>query len=256
MTDNQELTFWDHLDVLRSYLIKMVIAAGAAGIAAFFLKKQLFAVVLAPKSSDFITFRLLDTAPFDLQLMNIGLTEQFIIHMKTSTYVGILAVSPYILFLLYKFVAPALYRKERHYATRIVGGGYAMFTVGVLLNYFLIFPLTAHFLGTYQVSEQVSNMLTLQSYMDTLLMMSLIFGLVFEIPLISWLLALFGLLKAQWMRHYYRHAVVAILIIAAIITPTTDIFTLCLVSLPIWLLYQVSIWIVTFTQRNKDKENV
>jgi sec-independent protein translocase protein TatC len=119
-----------------------------------------------------------------------------------------------------------------------------MFMLGTLLNYFLIFPLTVKFLGTYQVSEDVANMLTLQSYMDTLLMMSLVMGIVFELPVVSWLLSRMGLINAQMMKTWRKHAVVAILIISAIITPTTDAFTLFVVALPIWLLYEVSILIV------------
>ena len=113
--------------------------------------------------------------------------------------------------------------------------------LGTLLDYFLIFPLTVKFLGTYQVSPDVANMLTLQSYMDTLMMMSLVMGIVFELPVVSWLLGRMGLVNRSMMRSMRRHAIVAILIIAAIITPTTDAFTLFIVALPIWLLYEMSI---------------
>ena len=132
---------------------------------------------------------------------------------------------------------------------RVVLGGYVMFVLGLLVNYFIIFPLTVRFLGTYQVSESVHNMLSLQSYIDTLMMMSIMFGILFEIPIISWLLALFGLLKAEWMQRYWRQALVIIVIIAAIITPTGDAFTLAIVSLPIWLLYELSILIVKATNK-------
>ena len=124
-----------------------------------------------------------------------------------------------------------------------------MFVLGLLVNYFIIFPLTVRFLGTYQVSLSVHNMLSLQSYIDTLLMMSLMFGILFEIPVISWLLALFGLLKAEWMQRYWRQALVAIVIVAAVITPTGDAFTLAIVSLPVWLLYEASILIVRAANR-------
>ena len=127
---------------------------------------------------------------------------------------------------------------------RVVGYGYIMFMVGVLISYFLIFPLTFRFLGTYQVSDQVENMISLQSYISTLLMMSLAMGIVFEIPILSWLFAKLGFISADFMRRYRRHAVVIILVVAAIITPTSDVFTLLLVSLPMWLLYEVSILIV------------
>ena len=181
--------------------------------------------------------------------MNIGLTEQFMIHVKTAFSFGFLIASPYVLYVLYRFIAPALYRREKHYAVRVVLGGYVMFVLGLLVNYFVIFPLTVRFLGTYQVSESVHNMLSLQSYIDTLMMMSIMFGILFEIPIISWFLALFGLLKAEWMQRYWRQALVIIIIIAAIITPTGDAFTLAIVSLPIWLLYELSILIVKATNK-------
>ena len=134
---------------------------------------------------------------------------------------------------------------------RVVGAGYLMFMVGTLANYFFVFPLTVRFLGTYQVSEMVGNMLSLQSYVDTFLTMSVVFGIVFELPVLSWLLALFGLLRPEWMSRYRRHAIVAIVVVAAVVTPTGDAFTLLVVSLPIWLLYEASVWIVKMTYTPK-----
>ena len=238
------MTFWDHLDELRSVIIRALLVTVVAAAVAFCLKEELFAVVLAPRTSDFITFRLMDVEPFSIHLMNTGLTEQFMIHLRTAMYAGLLVASPYIIYLLFRFVSPALYDNERKYATALVSSGYLMFMLGTLLNYFLIFPLTVKFLGTYQVSDDVANMLTLQSYMDTLLMMSLVMGIVFELPVVSWLLGRMGLINARMMRTWRKHAIVAILVIAAIITPTTDAFTLFIVALPIWLLYEVSIMIV------------
>ena len=241
------LTFWDHLDELRSVIIRILVISVLAAIVAFCLKDELFAIVLAPRTSNFISFRLMGVEPFSIHLMNTGLTEQFMIHMKTAFYAGVVVVSPYIIYLLFRFVSPALYDNERKYATALVSSGYVMFMLGTLLNYFLIFPLTVKFLGTYQVSPDVANMLTIQSYMDTLLMMSLVMGIVFELPVVSWLLGKMGLINARMMSQWRRHAIVAILIVAAIITPTTDAFTLLVVALPIWLLYEVSILIVRFT---------
>ena len=244
MSETSPMTFWDHLDELRTVIIRSLVITMLAAAVAFCLKEQLFAVVLAPRTSDFITFRLLGVEPFSIHLMNTGLTEQFMIHLKTAMYAGLLVASPYIIYLLFRFVSPALYDNERKYATALVGSGYLMFMLGTLLNYFLIFPLTVKFLGTYQVSEDVANMLTLQSYMDTLLMMSLVMGIVFELPVVSWLLGKMGLINASMMKMWRKHAIVAILIVSAIITPTTDAFTLFIVALPIWLLYEVSILIV------------
>lgn len=251
MKSSKELTFWDHLDVLRSSLIRMAVAVAVFAVAAFVLKEQLFSVVLAPRSSDFVTYRLLGVEPFHLHLMNTGLTEQFMIHMRTALYAGLLVASPCVLYELFRFVSPGLYQNERCYAGWIVSAAYVMFLVGTLVNYFVVFPLTVRFLGTYQVSPDVANMLTLQSYVDTLLGMSLVMGVVFELPVVCGLMGRMGLLTDQWMSDYRRHAIVAILIVAAIITPTTDVFTLFVVALPIYLLYEVSIWIVRITKQNK-----
>lgn len=248
MSDTPTMTFWDHLDELRSVIIRVLVVTGLAAVVAFCLKDELFAIVLAPRSSDFITYRLMGVEPFSVHLMNTGLTEQFMIHMKTAMYAGVLVASPYIIYMLFCFVSPALYDNEKRYATLLCGSGYVMFILGTAINYFLIFPLTVKFLGTYQVSPDVANMLTLQSYMDTLLMMSLVMGIIFELPVVSWILGRMGLVNAQMMQSMRRHAIVAILVVAAIITPTTDAFTLLVVALPIWLLYELSIVIVRITE--------
>ncbi|MBR6939019.1 MAG: twin-arginine translocase subunit TatC [Prevotella sp.] len=237
-------TFWEHLDELRSCLIRIAIAVIGLAFLIFFFKDDLFRIVLAPKSSDFVTYRLLHVSAFDIHLMNIGLTEQFMIHLKTAMYVGLLLASPYILYQIFRFVSPALYTNERKYAVGIVGSAYIMFMLGNLLNYFLIFPFTLKFLGTYQVSNDVANMLTLQSYMDTLFILSLMIGVVFELPVVTWILGKMGFIDKQMMQQYRKHAIVLILIIAAVITPTTDAFTLIIVSVPIWLLYELSVLIV------------
>ena len=248
---NEPQTFWEHLDVLRASLIRMAIAVVIFGIVAFCMKDALFSIVLAPCSSDFITYRLLGAEAFHIHLMNTGLTEQFMIHMRTAIYAGLLVASPYILYELFRFVSPGLYQNERHYAVWIVGAAYLMFIIGTLINYFVVFPLTVRFLGTYQVSPDVANMLTLQSYIDTLLGMSLVMGVVFELPVVCARMGRMGLLTDHFMAEYRRHAVVAILVVAAIITPTTDVFTLFIVALPIYLLYEVSIQIVRITKLNK-----
>lgn len=251
--DADKQSFWEHLDVLRTAIVKIAAVAVGFGIAAFCFKEGLFAVVLAPKDDGFVTYRLFnriaawaggETGSFAVQLINTGLAQQFIIHMKAALCAGILCASPYILYQLFRFVSPALYINERKYVVRVVGGGYAMFVLGVAVSYFLIFPLTFRFLGTYQVSGEVENLISLQSYISTLMTMSLAMGLVFEIPILSWLFAKLGFFSADFMRRYRKHAIVAILVVAAIITPTSDVFTLSLVALPMWLLYEVSILIV------------
>lgn len=255
MTDNNSaMTFWDHLDVLRGSLLRMAVVTVACAVVAFAFKDAVFAAILAPKHDDFILYRLLagvnswlaDGSPssFHVELINTGLAEQFKIHVKTSLYVGLMAASPYCLYELFRFVSPGLYRKERRYGVRAVVSGYVMFLLGVALCYFLIFPLTFRFLGTYQVSPDVENLITLQSYMDTLLVMCFLLGILFELPIVCWVLGKLGILRRTFMRRYRKHAVVVILVVSAIITPTSDIFTLCIVALPICLLYEVSTFLV------------
>lgn len=255
MTDNNPaMTFWDHLDVLRGSLLRMAVVTVACAVVAFAFKDAVFAAILAPKHDDFILYRLLagvsgwlaDGSPssFHVELINTGLAEQFKIHVKTSLYVGLMAASPYCLYELFRFVSPGLYPKERRYGVRAVVSGYVMFLLGVALCYFLIFPLTFRFLGTYQVSPDVENLITLQSYMDTLLVMCFLLGILFELPIVCWVLGKLGIFRRTFMRRYRKHAVVVILVVSAIITPTSDIFTLCIVALPICLLYEVSTFLV------------
>ena len=242
------MTFWDHLDELRGVIIRALIAVVLLAAAAFSLKEPLFAVLLAPAHGDFCTYRLIGAdADFSLHLINTGLTEQFMTHMRTALYAGLLAASPYVLCVLFRFVSPGLYENERRLGTRLVAGAYVMFILGTLLNYFIVFPLTVRFLGTYQVSPEVGNMLTLQSYIDTMLGLGLVMGLVCELPVVCWLLARGGLLTADMMRSYRRHAFVGILLVAAVVTPTGDPFSLLAVSLPIYALYELSIFITQHT---------
>ncbi len=242
--DNQMVSFWDHLEVLRWVIVRILVVVAVMACVAFLWKEGLFGIVLAPAKSDFIVYRWMGAEPFSLQLVNTQLAEQFMAHLRTAVYAGVLVASPYVLYQLFGFVAPALYDRERKYAVRALGWTYAMFIVGTLVNYFLVFPLTVRFLGTYQVSEEVVNMLTLQSYMDTFFMMAIVLGVVFELPVLCACLGKMGILSADMMRKYRRHAIVVILIAAAIITPTVDMFTLIVVSLPIWLLYEVSIHVI------------
>ena len=247
--ETKDLTFWEHVEELRHCLFRILIVALSASVVAFCFKDAIFSVVLAAKDADFITYRLFarlsgDVTQFSLSLINVNLAQQFIVHMKVALYVGLLVTSPYILYVLFGFIAPALYESEHRFAVRAVVSGYLMFIVGVLLNYFLIFPLTVRFLGSYQVSSDVSNLISLESFISTLLMLSLMIGIVFELPVLCWLLAKMGMLKSAFMKQYRRHAIVVIVVLAAIITPTADAFTLSLVAIPIYLLFEVSVLIV------------
>lgn len=260
MSESQ--TFWEHLDELRSSLIRMIIALSVCSIVAFCFKDYIFNIILAPQNSNFFTYRLLEQignllssmddmepSSMSVRLINTGLAQQFLIHVKASVYVGIMMASPYIIYLLFRFISPALYSNEKQYASRLVISGYLMFILGILLSYFLIFPLTFRFLGTYQVSQIVENVITIKSYIDTLLTICLSMGIVFEIPVLCWIMGRMGIINASIMRCYRRHVVVILLVISAIITPTSDVFTLTIVSLPMWLLYEASIYIVKRADR-------
>lgn len=256
--------FWDHLDELRNTLLRIALVVIISGIIAFVFKDLLFNIVFAPKSDGFITYKWLDRIGglisensgegFAVSLINTGLAQQFVVHMKTAFCFGVLCVSPYIIYQLFRYVSPALYEDERQYAVQVVGSGYLMFMVGVMIGYFLIFPLTFRFLGTYQVSEEVTNMISLDSYMSTLVLICIAMGVVFELPVISWLCAKMGILKSSFMKKYRKHSIVAILIVAAVITPTSDVFTLLAVSLPMYLLYEISIILVRFTERKSNSQ--
>lgn len=248
-TNNSELSFWEHLDELRGCIVRIGVSIIVCSLLAFCFKDLLFSIVLAPKNADFVTYRLFELLgaevdSFSVNLINTELAQQFLIHVKISFFAGTLLMSPYILFVLFRFISPALYSTEKRVAVKAVGAGYIMFILGVALSYFLIFPLTFHFLGTYQVSAEVVNFISLSSYIGTLLLLCLLMGILFEIPILCWILSRLGFIKADLMRKYRRHAIVAICIIAAIITPTADAFTLFVVALPIYLLYELSICIV------------
>jgi len=181
---------------------------------------------------------------FNVDLFSNTLTAQFMIHMKMAFYISLVVILPYILYLLFGFIAPALHTDERRSTTSVVVWSYILFMVGIIIDYLIIFPLAFRFLGTYQVSASIPNVITLESYTDLLITLTLLMGILFELPILAWFLGKLGIIDATFMKKYRRHAIVVILIIAAVITPTTDIFTLTIVTLPIYLLYELSIQIV------------
>lgn len=248
------MTFWEHLDELRGCLIRSLVAVLAAAVVSFCFKDFVFGLLLAPCKCHFVTYRILGAVSdgllaSDIELFNPELTRQFMVHLQVSLWTGLLLVAPYVLYLLFHFVAPALYKNEKRYVVTSVGGGYLMFLLGMALNYFVVFPFTLRFLASYQVSDSVGNIISLQSYISTFLTLGLLLGVAFELPILCWLLSKFGVLRAEPMRKGRRYAVVVILLVAALITPTGDALTLMLVALPVLLLYEVSIWIVARSAR-------
>lgn len=223
-------------------LLRCLAITALFAILAFVFKDEVFFVIFAPKSPNFLP-QLFGETP-EVHLINTELTRQFIVHMMTSFYVGLIVAAPYIIFELYHFVSPALYQNERRFSTPLIICSYLMFMLGTLFSYFILFPITFRFLSGYQVDSSVENLISLESYIDTLVFLCLAMGIVFEIPILSWLLGRLGILHRGQMQQFRRHAIVVILVIAAIITPTSDAVTLAIVSLPMYLLYEVSILLV------------
>ena len=174
----EQMTFWDHLDILRGSIIRVLVAAVLMGVGVFFLKEYLFDLVLWPRDSSFPTYRLLGAEEFHIRLVNTELTEQFMIHMKVSLVMGLLVASPYIIFELFRFITPALYSNERKYSFALGVCCYVQFIVGVLLTYFILAPISFRFLGTYQVDETVHNYISLDSYISTFTSLTFTMGLV------------------------------------------------------------------------------
>lgn len=246
------MTFWEHLDELRKVLFRsaIVIVALMAGI--FMAKDFVFnTVVFAPINSDFVLYRLIDkvllmmgapTLPeFKLSLINIDLSAQFFIHISTTFYFALVLAVPFIIYQLWNFVSPALYENEKRAAKGAFAFAGVLFLLGVLVGYYLIFPLTLRFLGTYQVSYEVANQISLQSYISMFTWLILIMGVVFEMPSLAVILSKIGILTKSFLKKYRRHAFVIMLVLAAFITPSGDPFTLMAVGLPLYGLYELSI---------------
>ena len=261
-----EMTFWDHLDELRKVLFRVVGVWFVLAIGYFIAMPYLFDhVILAPCHNDFIfydllrhigkTFDLTDdffTQQFYVKLVNINLAAPFFIHMSTAFWMSVVTAMPYIFFEIWRFINPALYPNERKGVRKALTIGTLMFFIGVLLGYFMVYPLTLRFLSTYQLSSEVENILSLNSYIDNFMMLVLCMGLAFELPLVTWLLSLLGIVNKSFLRKYRRHAVVVIVIAAAIITPTGDPFTLSVVAIPLYLLYEMSILMI----KDKKEEDI
>ena len=258
MPEDKELTFWDHLDELRKVLIRILAVWFVLAIGYFLAMPYLFDhVILAPCSNDFVFYDLLRcigerlhleddffTQEFRVKLVNINLAAPFLIHMSTAFWMSVVTATPYLFYEVWRFVRPALYPNELRGVRKAMAIGTVMFFMGVLLGYFMVYPLTLRFLSTYQLSSLIENQISLNSYIDNFMMLILCMGAAFELPLLTWLLSLLGLVDKAFLRRYRRHAAVVIVILAAIITPTGDPFTLAVVAIPLYLLYELSILMI------------
>lgn len=266
MSADKELTFWDHLDELRKVLIRVLVVWFVLAVAYFVAMPWLFdRVILAPCNNDFIFYDLLRfigekldlrdeffTQEFHVKLVNINLAAPFLIHMSTAFWMSVVTAMPYLFYEVWRFISPALYPNEMCGVRKAMAIGTVMFFVGVLLGYFMVYPLTLRFLSTYQLSGLIENQISLNSYIDNFMMLNLCMGAAFELPLLAWLLSLLGLVNKAFLRKYRRHAAVVIVILAAVITPTGDPFTLSVVAIPLYLLYELSILMI----KDRKEESV
>ena len=253
MAPDNNMTFLEHLEELRWHLIRAFSAVIIVAIAAFIFSDIVFdKIILAPKNSEFYTNKLLcqlgnlvdipklciNTESF--QIISIKMAGQFTMHITTSIFAGIILAFPYIFWEFWRFIKPALYEKEAKHTRGAVTISSLLFLTGVLFGYFVIAPLSIHFLGSYNVSDEVVNQINLKSYIGTITSVTLAAGITFELPVLIYFLSKAGLVTPDLLKRYRRHAIVLILILAATITPP-DIFSLILVTFPLLILYEAGI---------------
>lgn len=254
------LTFGGHLDVLRKVIIRVALVTLIFSCIIFAFKDFIFSVLLAPSQWNFATYKWIEEfcnlfnpgfhfEEFHIDLIATDLSSQFMTHISTSIYLGLLCASPFILFELFRFVSPALLESERKYSTQIVVIIYLLFVLGVLMSYYILFPISFRFLGTYSVANQIHSTITLDSYNSTFITLTLLMGFVFQLPVIAFILAKMGFVKSEFLIKYRRYAFLTICVIAAIITPP-DVMTLIFVAIPLYMLYEVSIKVIKKVETN------
>lgn len=251
------LTFWEHLEVLRWSIFRVAIVVLLAMIVIFIAMPHIFTTfVLGPTTSEFFLYRWLGSlgslplmpdfsaGEFKVDIININVASQFLTHISTSFWFSLIVAFPYLVFEVWRFIAPALYDNEKLSVMTAFLFGTVMFYLGCAVGYTFVFPFTFRFLAEYQISAEVANQISLNSYMSTFMGMVFIMGLVFELPLLAWLMSKLGLINKSFLKKYRKVAVAVLLVLAAAITPTGDPFTLSIVFLPLYALYELSIQVV------------
>lgn len=259
--DGAEMTFWDHLEALRWVLLRVVIALVICLVVCFILLPHVFDnFILGPTRGDFFLYRWLGFlgsgkhaagslmpdfgGDFHVDIININVATQFLTHISTSFWFALVLVFPYLMYEIWKFVSPALFPDEQKGVRTAFLAGSTLFYIGCAVGYVVVFPLTFRFLTTYHIGEIIVNQISMNSYMTNFLTIIFVMGLVFEMPILAWVLSALGILKKPFLKKYRRYAVVILLCLAALITPSGDPFTLGVVFLPLYLLYELSILIV------------
>ncbi|MGV8964591.1 MAG: twin-arginine translocase subunit TatC [Candidatus Saccharimonadaceae bacterium] len=257
MSEN-EMSFWDHLDELRGHLIRIILALVILTIVGLIIVPKIFdSIILAPRSSNFVTYRFFEKMgeyipflpdfsgdSFSVTMLNINMTTQFMTYISTSFAFAVIFAIPYLFYEIWKFVSPALFENETKNIKKAFIFGGVMFVIGCLVGYFIVFPLIFRFLVTFELSSHIENMISLDSYMSNFYMLILIMGIVFELPLVFWILSNMGLVHRSFFRKYRRHAIVGSLVLAAFITPSGDPFSLFVVTIPLYMLWEISALVV------------
>ena len=234
------MSFWDHLDVLRGTLFRSALSVFLASIVMFCFKDFLFGkVILAPSRPDFFMYKILGGG-VSMQLINTEVSAQFFVHLKVSFICGLVIAFPYIIYEIWKFIAPALYDNEMRSVRKAFLGSALLFYAGVATGFCLIFPVTLSFFQGYTVSDAIANTITLNSYISMFSSMVILFGIVFEFPGLIAILSNMGIVTREMLTKYRKHAFVGVLIVAAVITPA-DPFSMLIAAAPLYLLYELSV---------------
>ena len=262
-----EMSFLEHLEELRWHIIRAVLAIAIMTIVAFLFKNIIFdKIILAPKNPGFFTNRILcqigeylntkalciNTKPFNL--INIQMSGQITTHILVALVSGVILAFPFVLWEFWKFFKPALHANEKQHARGAVLAASFLFFTGVIFGYYIIIPLSIHFLGSYVISNDVINQINIRSYIGTISKTALASGLVFELPIIAFFLTEIDLIDPSFLKQYRKHAIVICFIVAAIITPP-DVFSQTLVVIPLLGLYEVSIVVSKIVMRKKIKNH-
>ncbi len=266
--ETADMSFIDHLDTLRKHLVRAVIVFLVCAVAAFVAKDFVFdGIIFAPTRADFPTYTALCTLSHKLDLgdsmcmtfsepfkiINTDMSGQFTMHMQVAGVLGFILAFPFIFWEIWRFVKPGLHRKEIRYTQGIIFFTSSLFLVGILFGYYVMTPFSVNFFATYKVSQAVENTFTLGSYISFLTMFTLLSGIIFELPIAVYFLTKLGLVTPSLMRNYRRHAIVLILIVSAVITPA-DVGSQIMVFIPVFVLYEMSIFISARVIRNMEAE--
>lgn len=265
-SDTGEMSFWGHIETLRRHIIRSVIVVLAITVVLFCFPEFLFdTIIFGPLNNNFLTYRAfcklshmmelgdqLCFGNYTFKLQSLGLADQFTSQMWISFLGGLILGSPYLLWEVWRFIKPALHDKEKQASTGFIISASLLFIAGVLFSYYIIVPLTVNFLGNYQVSTMVENNFTMDSYISTVTTLTLASGIVFELPVVIYFLTRFGIVTPEFMRKYRKHAVVVILVVAAVITPSPDITSQMLVAFPLYFLYEASIFVSRYVIKQQQ----